>query len=81
MKRFIRSMLTKEFLRADGTWTRDASEAQAFPNMLAVSKTQQSRNLVDVELVLVGETAGEDDIVLPLAPSREKLPFSYSRSN
>jgi hypothetical protein len=76
MKRLIRRRTTNEFLKADGTWTQDVSEAREFPNILAASKTQQERCLINIELVLVvGDNPSERDLVLPLPPSDKEPPF------
>jgi hypothetical protein len=79
VKRCIRQKLTQEFLKADGTWTSDVSSAQDFRNLMAVSKTQQARSLEGVELVLVGDPPSESDVVVPLPPLGQPVPFGRSR--
>lgn len=70
LKRIIRNRATRAFLAEDGSWTKDLSRAQVFPNMEALVQEAQERALKDVELMLVmGETLSKDyDIIMPLRP-------------
>jgi hypothetical protein len=78
LKRCIRHKLTQEFLKADGTWTSDVSSARDFPNLMAVSKTQQERSLEGVELVLLGDPSVESDIVVSLPSLGQPVPLGRS---
>jgi len=67
MKRLIRNKATREYFKADGTWTRDTSAAHDFPDIRSVLKTEQDHNLEDVELVLLmGEKPSSYDVTVPL---------------
>lgn len=70
LKRVIRNRATRAFLAEDGSWTKDLSHAQVFPNMETLVQEAQERALKDVELMLImGETLSKDyDIVMPLRP-------------
>jgi hypothetical protein len=76
MKRLIRKTNAEDFLKADGTWTKDFAEARDFPNILAASKFQQQNALVGVELLLVvGDSPSAQDSVFRLPPEGSKPAF------
>ena len=73
MKQLIRNKATLEFLKTDGTWTRDASDAWDFTDMRSVVVTRRKYNLQDVELLrLNGDRLSTQDVVLPLGSGSSK---------
>jgi hypothetical protein len=82
MKRLIRKANAEEFLKTDGTWTKDFSEARDFPNILAASKVQQQNNLVGVQLLLVvDDSPSAKDQVFALPPEGSKPAFYQTPNN
>jgi hypothetical protein len=68
------------YLRADGTWTKDAAQAEAFSGFQNAISAQQHHQLQDCDLVLqMGpEPSAQYDIVLPLSPPK---PYTKSKGS
>jgi len=67
MKRLIRNKPTGQFLKSDGSWTKDASAAMSYPNVRSVLAAEEKFNLRDAEIVLmIQEKPSRYDIALPL---------------
>ncbi len=68
MKRFVRNLVTRDYLGHGGQWTKEACQAQHFDSIHQVFELQRRLRLTKIELVLqMGEEPSKEyDIALPL---------------